>query len=347
MEYISYTQKWKNVESVIFLKTVKLNRNELYKGAKLIQDGEIVAFPTDTVYGLGADATNNEAVQKIFKAKGRPTNRPISVLVAEYKDIEKYALEVPKEVSTLAEKFWPGPLTIILKNAGLFASAVTPGRETVGLRMPDDPLTLEFIKQCGVPLATPSANTTGRPSPTLAEHVLDDLEGKISAVIDGGETSFGIESTVLDYSNPEKPIILRPGNISKNAIETTIDQPVYLKEEKKSENNGKDKHYEPKIPVFIVDSTWSEAIETMQGQDEKIGILANREIVEKFRGEGVASFSLGAPGDLKTANRTLFQGLRTLEQTEATVILAEPSTNVDLSELYMNRLQNAANQKKV
>lgn len=341
----SYPQKWKNVESVIFLETLELNANELDKGAKLIQNGEIVAFPTDTVYGLGADATNNEAVQKIFKAKERPENRPISVLVANYKDIEKYALDVPPEVLTLAEKFWPGPLTIILKNAGLFAAAVTPGKETVGLRMPDDPLTLDFIKKCGVPLATPSANTTGRPSPTLAAHVLDDLRGKISAVIDGGETSFGIESTVLDFSNPKKPLILRPGNITKEAIEATIRQTVYLKEEKKSTKNDNDKHYEPKIPVFIVNSSWEEAIEKMQAQGEQIGLLANHKIVESYQSEAISSFSLGSSGDLKTANRNLFQGLRTLEQTEATVILAEPYTTGELSELYMNRLQNAASQK--
>lgn len=164
---------------MIFLKTQELNEMELLKGAQLIQEGEIVAFPTDTVYGLGADATNNEAVEKIFAAKGRPTDRPISVLIANYKDIEKYALDVPPEVFKLAEKFWPGPLTIILKNAGLFAPAVTPSKTTVGLRMPDHPLTLDFIKKCGRPLATPSANSTGRPSPTLATHVLDDLVVKL------------------------------------------------------------------------------------------------------------------------------------------------------------------------
>lgn len=327
------------------METLRLNENELDKGAKLIQNGEIVAFPTDTVYGLGADATNNEAVQKIFEAKGRPANRPISVLVANYKDLEQYALDVSPEVLTLAEKFWPGPLTIILKNAGLFADAVTPGKKTVGLRMPDDSLTLDFIRKCGVPLATPSANTTGRPSPTLAAHVLDDLQGKISAVIDGGETSFGIESTVLDFSNPKRPLILRPGNITKEAIEDTIGQTVYLNEEKKSSNSDNDKHYEPKIPVYIVTSTWAEAIEKMQAQGEQIGILANDKIVESYQSKAISSFSLGNPGDLNTANRTLFQGLRSLEQTEATVILAEPYRNGELSDLYMNRLQNAAAQK--
>jgi len=329
-----------------FLETLELTKNQLEIAAQLIQKGEIVAFPTDTVYGLGADATNNEAVEKIFKAKGRPKDRPISVLVANYKDIEKYALDVPAEVFTLAEKFWPGPLTIILKNAGLFAPAVTPGQETVGLRMPAHPLTLDFIQKCQKPLATPSANTTGRPSPTLAAHVLDDLKGKISAVIDGGETSFGIESTVLDYSDPEQPMILRPGNITKEAIEATIEKTVSLKEEQTTKNND-NKHYEPKVPVYIVNSSWTAAIEKMQKQGEQIGLLANQEVIEKHQSQAVASFSLGDPGDLNTANRNLFQGLRTLEQTEATVILAEPYIDGELSVSYMNRLQNAANQKTI
>lgn len=330
------------------LKTRKLNEHELTEGAQLIQNGEIVAFPTDTVYGLGADATNNEAVKKIFVAKNRPADRPISVLIANFKDIEKYAVDVPTEVLTLAKTFWPGPLTIILKNGGLFAPAVTPGKETVGLRMPDHPLTLDFIQRCGVPLATPSANSSGRPSPTIAAHVLDDLEGKVAAVIDGGETSFGIESTVLDFSNPTEPVILRPGNITKEAIEATIQQKVLLKDENKKSTQHSEtasKHYEPTIPVYIVESNWEKAIKTMRAQGEKIGLLANQTLIETYQVKATASFSLGEPNDINTANRSLFQGLRSLEQSEATVILAQPLEKSELSVSYMNRLQNAANGK--
>ena len=332
------------------MKTLLLKENELTQGAQFIKNGEVVAFPTDTVYGLGADATNNEAVTKIFKAKGRPMDRPISVLIAKNEDVEKYAKDVPQEVKKLAATFWPGPLTIILKNKGLLAPLITPGETTVGLRMPDHPLTLAFIKKCGIPLATPSANSTGRPSPTRAEHVMDDLEGKISAVIDGGETSFGIESTVIDFSNPQKPLILRPGNITKEAIEATIQKEVYLKDEKaiKREKQKKpEKHYEPKIPVFIVESSWAEAVQKMHRKDEKIAILANETVIEQFENEVAASFSLGAPGDLQAANRNFFQGLRTLEQSTATIILAEPYTKGSLSVPYMNRLQNAANKKTI
>ena len=332
------------------MKTQRLNKYELYEAAQLIKDGEIVAFPTDTVYGLGADATNDTAVKKIFEAKGRPTNRPISVLIGNYKDIEKYAVDVSDGVFKLAENFWPGPLTIVLKNGGLFAPSVTPGINTVGLRMPDNPIALEFIQKSGTPLATPSANTTGRPSPTITEHVLADLDGKISAVIDGGETSFGIESTVLDFSDPNYPILLRPGNISKAQIEEVIRQEVFLEQEKMDASqvsHQQSKHYEPRIPVFIVESSWEHAITNMQAKEEQIAILANASIIEKYQNEICASFSLGEPHDLEAANRLLFQGLRALEQSEATIILDESYVNEEDSVAYMNRLESAANNKSI
>ena len=237
------------------MKTLRLAKSELDIAASMIKAGDTVAFPTDTVYGLGADATNEAAVQKIFNAKGRPSDRPISVLVGSVQSIDKYAMDVPKQAKILANEFWPGPLTIILKDAGFFAASVTAGRKTVGLRMPDNKIALEFIQKCEVPLATPSANTSGRPSPTQSEHVLGDLDGKIAAVIDGGETSYGIESTVLDFSNPDQPIILRPGNISREAIEEVIQQKVFLLEDLTNQDGNQEKHYEPKIPVYIVRSS--------------------------------------------------------------------------------------------
>jgi len=329
------------------LKTERLNEHEIKQGAKLIQNGEIVAFPTDTVYGLGADATKETAVKKIFKAKERPENRPISVLLAEADDFDIYGREVPPAARKLAQHFWPGPLTIIVNKSDELAPAVTAGKDTVGLRMPDHPLTLELIKEAGTPLATPSANISGRPSPTVAAHVLSDLEGKIAAVIDGGVTPFGLESTVLDFSDEKHPVILRPGNITKEDLEAVIQREVFIKEEEenKETTDTSEKHYEPKVPVYIVKSDWHKAIDQMK--DEKIAILANEKIVAKYQKEVTATFSLGAENDLNMASRRLFQGLRTLEQTKATVILAEPYTTGDLSVSYMNRLQSAANEKIV
>lgn len=319
------------------METQILNKNQLKKAAALIQQGEIVAFPTDTVYGLGADATNEEAVKKIFKAKGRPSDRPISVLIGQTKDIEKYTEDIAKEVWLLTEKFWPGPLTIILKNKGLFASTVTAGKDSIGMRMPDNQVALDFIQACGTPLATPSANTSGRPSPTKAPHVLGDLNGKISAVIDGGETSTGIESTVLDFSNPDKPILLRPGNISKHQIEETIHRTIEVLEQ-----STNDKHYKPSIPLHINHSNWEDTIKKMHEQNIKVAILANEDIVQKYTELVEASYSLGQAGDIISANRKLFDGLRTLEQTGATVILAESYENGEESLAFMNRLENAA-----
>jgi len=330
--------------------TLKLTENELTEAVQLIQEGGIVAFPTDTVYGLGADATNEEAVLKIFEAKGRPADRPISVLVSQVDDLDIYAKKVPLEAKKLADEFWPGPLTILLRDAQAFAPSVTVGRETVGLRMPDNPIALQFIEACKVPLATPSANSSGRPSPTLAEHVHSDLDGKISAVIDGGETSFGVESTVLDFSNPTEPIILRPGNISKEAIEKVIHQKVYFLDEAPSKNakdltNTKAKHYEPTIPVYIVKSDFEEAIREMTKHKKTIGLLASEEIVQKYENQVEATFSLCEGKDVNMANRRLFNGLRTLEKSKTNVLLVEAFNEGEMSMVYMNRLQSAANNK--
>lgn len=341
-----------NLERVFKMDTLRLTKNNLENAAALIQAGEIVAFPTDTVYGLGADATNEDAVRKIFKAKGRPADRPLSVLVNHPDALEQFGKDIPVGAKKLAEKFWPGPLTIIVKDANIFAPSVTAGKRTVGLRMPNNPIVLQFINQAGVPLATPSANSTGRPSPTLAEHVLGDLDGKISAVIDGGETAYGIESTVLDYSDTEHPVLLRSGNISKETIESIINREVYLpnKQPKTNQKNSKthsDKHYEPMIPVYAVHSPWDQALKTMTEKEEKIGLLANEEIISKFEEDVEATFSLGKANDISSANRQFFNGLRTLEKSGATVILVETFKENELSIPYMNRLQEAANKKSI
>lgn len=330
------------------METRLLNKHELKTAAELIQKGELVAFPTDTVYGLGADATNEEAVQNIFKAKGRPTNRPINVLVAKHSDVKNYALDVPDEAIQLVEAFWPGPFTIILKDAGKLASPITAGKKTVGMRMPDLKLARDFIEACGVPLATPSANSSGRPSPTRAEHVMDDLAGKIAAIIDGGLTSYGIESTILDYSNPEHPLLLRPGNISKKEIEAVISKEVFLPEENSNVGQTEaEKHYEPLVPVYIVKSDWVEVVKTLQKQNEKVGILASDEVIKQHNNDVTATFSLGAKSDIHSANKNLFQGLRALEQSEATIILAEAYPNEGTGLSFMNRLENAANKKMI
>lgn len=337
---------------MIKVKTLRLFEKDLSQAAALINNGQIVAFPTDTVYGLGANATDDSAVKAVFAAKGRPADRPLNVLVANKGALEDYATDVAAAAKKLADKFWPGPLTIILNKKNQFAPSVTGGLDTIGLRMPDHPLALEFIEKCGVPLAAPSANSSGRPSPTTADHVLDDLEGKIPAIIDGGETAFGIESTVLDFSKPERPVILRPGGVTKEAIEEVIGYAVYTLNdiEKTSDQINKSvnaKHYEPGIPVYMVKSEWEDAVSQMAKKNEQIGLLANDELISKFEDRAVAVFSLGRTKDIQIANQRFFKGLRTLENSPATVILAETFPMDEDSAAYMNRLESAANGKEL
>ena len=330
------------------METKLLSVNELNQAIEWIQQGELVAFPTDTVYGLGADATNEAAVQKVFEAKGRPENRPINVLISQPEDVLKYTVDVSDDAMKLAKAFWPGPFTLILKSAGNLSPVITAGKDTVGLRIPDNALAQQFIEQCGVPLATPSANSSGRPSPTMASHVMDDLNGKIAGIIDGGATSYGIESTILDFSEANRPIILRPGNISKEAIEEVIQRPVYeMKPMEATVESTSEKHYEPKVPVFIVESRWEDAIQKLKQTGERVAILANQTIIDQFAAEVTEVFSLGEEHDVESANRYLFQGLRTLEKSKATVIIAEAYEKTGDGVPLMNRLESASNKKKI
>lgn len=330
------------------METKLLSENELNQAIEWIQQGELVAFPTDTVYGLGADATNEAAVQKVFEAKGRPGNRPINVLISQPEDVLKYTVDVSDDAMKLAKAFWPGPFTLILKSAGNLSPVITAGKDTVGLRIPDNALAQQFIEQCGVPLATPSANSSGRPSPTMASHVMDDLNGKIAGIIDGGATSYGIESTILDFSEANRPIILRPGNISKEAIEEVIQRPVYeMKPMEATVESTSEKHYEPKVAVFIVESRWEDAIQKLKQTGERVAILANQTIIDQFAAEVTEVFSLGEENDVESANRYLFQGLRTLEKSKATVIIAEAYEKTGDGVPLMNRIESASNKKKI
>lgn len=325
------------------METKHFYEEDLEEAARLIQKGEVVAFPTDTVYGLGADARNEKAVQKIFTAKNRPTNRALSILLAEPSEMNQYVEEIPEEAQLLIQAFWPGPLTLVLNAKNLLADSVNPGINTVGMRMPDHAFALKFIRKSGFPLATPSANLSGRPSPTSAAHVFNDLDGRIAGVIDGGESKVGIESTVLDLSNPKEPLILRPGAIRKSQIEKVIDRKVKRKEElPKGENK---KHYEPKTALYLVESTWSEAIEKMQ--DEKIAILASEEISKEYANQVFKSYSLGKRKKINQANKLFFKALRSLEDSEATVILAEKYPRTEANEAFMNRLESAAKNKRI
>lgn len=227
-----------------------------------IRNGEVVAIPTETVYGLGADATNATAVRKVFEAKGRPADNPLIVHISDLKMFEQVAYDIPHLAYKLAEHFWPGPLTMIVPKRSIIPNVTSGNLSTVGVRMPSNEIARKIIKFSGRPIAAPSANISGYPSPTTAQHVINDMNGKISAIVDGGECTYGLESTVISFDNFETVRILRPGYITKEQlekyVETVIIDNAVLKEtnpQTVASPGMKYKHYSPKARVIIVKGT--------------------------------------------------------------------------------------------
>ncbi|MFW6603057.1 L-threonylcarbamoyladenylate synthase, partial [Listeria monocytogenes] len=260
------------------------------EAAKLLRSGECVAFPTETVYGLGADATNQAAVQKIYEAKGRPSDNPLIVHIARREQMDPFVASYPVKAIQLMEKFWPGPLTVILPlKKDSLATNVSAGLSTVGVRMPEHPVSLALIDAANIPVAAPSANRSGKPSPTTASHVIEDLDGKIAGIIDGGATGVGLESTVIDCSL-DIPVILRPGGVTKEQIEQIIG-PVDIatnntKETEKPKAPGmKYTHYAPKAPVYLIEGSiqfWQSEINKAEAANKKLGILATKELINQL-----------------------------------------------------------------
>lgn len=238
------------------------------KAGKLLKSGEVVGIPTETVYGLAADATNPEAVSKIFKAKGRPQDNPLIVHIADKSDIEKYARDIPDIAYRIADKFWPGPLTMVLPKKDIIPETTSGGLDTVGLRFPSNIIAQKIIRSAGVPLAAPSANLSGKPSTTTAKHVFDDMNGKIPAIIDGGACSVGVESTVISFSE-DNVIILRPGLVSREDLLTVADNVIIdkgvlseISDDVAVASPGmKYKHYSPKANIVIVDGGYNAFVE--------------------------------------------------------------------------------------
>lgn len=335
----------------ITVETKVFQLSEIKKAAALIQQGELISFPTETVYGLGADAKNEQAVQKVYQAKGRPSDNPLIVHVASKEAVVEYVNEIPEVAETLMNQFWPGPLTLIFKvKEGVFANTVTAGLDSVAIRMPDNEATLTLIKEANTPLVGPSANTSGKPSPTTASHVYHDLKGKIAGILDDGETGVGLESTVLDITDPTCPTILRPGGISKGELEeiigfVTVDKHLVSSDETPKAPGMKYKHYSPNEPVVIVDGSqelWQRAIAYYQSLGETVGLMANDEIVMSFSSPMIKTFSLGEKDNIQTASQRMYAGLRHFEKTDATIILAESYPETGLGIAYMNRLEKAA-----
>jgi L-threonylcarbamoyladenylate synthase len=323
--------------------------------AGIVQRGGLVAFPTETVYGLGVDALNSEAVLALFKAKKRPMNNPPIIHVADPAEVSRLVVEVPKKAELLMEKFWPGPLTLIFKHSNLVPKVTVAGLNTVAVRMPKHKVALELIRQSRCPIAAPSANLAGKPSPTTAQHVYEDLNGRIDAIIDGGATNIGVESTVVDLS-VDPPMLLRPGGTLFEALKEVLsdlklhafvqaEQELSL-EEIRSPGMAH-KHYAPKAKVIIVEGKVPAVVaevkrlaESFYLKGEKVGILATDETEASYKTDIVKS--LGSRANLLTISQNLFRLLREIDAQNVDVIIAEGVSSKGLGLAVMNRLRKAS-----
>ncbi|MFD1430470.1 L-threonylcarbamoyladenylate synthase [Lacticaseibacillus mingshuiensis] len=328
------------------METKKFGKDDLAEAAALIRAGEVVAFPTETVYGLGADATSAKAALKVFEAKHRPADNPLIVTVADPAMVARFATVTP-DAAKLMAAFWPGPLTIILPILpGALSMVVTGGLQTAAFRMPASALTRALIAEAGVPIVGPSANISGKPSATRAEHVLHDFDGRIAGVLDDGPTTVGVESTVIDMT-VQPPAILRPGKIGPAELAPVIGEVqsdhhhVGAKETPKAPGM-KYKHYAPAAQVVVVDTPaqFPAAIDWAQASGQPFGVLACDDILTTVD-PAVPTYTLGS--DVTTATHALFAGLRWFDlHPTVTLILAQAFPADGLGAAYMNRLLKSA-----
>ncbi len=304
------------------------------EGARILREGGLVAFPTETVYGLGADAFNPEAVLGIFEAKGRPQDNPLIVHFASVADVKKAVSSIPDVAYELWERFSPGPLTLVLPKSDELPLVTTAGINTVGVRIPDHPVALELIRKSGTGIAAPSANTSGRVSPTLSSHVYEDMKGKIPLILEGGQTDIGIESTVLDLTK-DTPVVLRPGAVTVDMLAEVLGRVVNHKGEVVvAESPGmKYKHYAPICPCVGAKSVGS-ALKIYAENDG--AVIVGRDSFIKELPIGVTARSLGESP--KECMRRVFSLLRELEKEYRYIIIEDFSDKKEYFALY-NRLK--------
>lgn len=328
---------------------------ELRRAGELLRAGALVAFPTETVYGLGGNALDETAAGKIYAAKGRPSDNPLIVHIAELRAMEALAKDIPPLAYRLAKEFWPGPMTIILKKQEIVPYATTGGLETVAIRMPSDEIARILISEAGGYVAAPSANLSGRPSPTTAEHVVEDMSGRIEMIIDGGPCEIGLESSIIDLSG-EVPMILRPGYITKEdfeqiASEVSYDRAVLATDSLESvvakAPGMKYRHYAPKGQMIIVDGETeaviakiNELVQEREKEGSRVAVLCAQETKEAYLCKRIVS--LGALSSEKEISAHLFAALRAFDTEGISVIYSESFEGTRLSEAIMNRLRKAA-----
>ncbi|AOC92784.1 L-threonylcarbamoyladenylate synthase [Bacillus sp. L381] len=321
---------------------------QITQAAELLRQNEVVAFPTETVYGLGANAENTEAVTKIYEAKGRPSDNPLIVHISDIGQLDRFISHIPETAKKLMKLFWPGALTLVLPcKPGVLSPRVTAGLETVAVRMPDHPVALALISSAGLPIAAPSANLSGKPSPTKAEHVAHDLNGRIAGIVDGGATGIGVESTVLSCAG-KQPVLLRPGGVTKEQIESAagpvlVDKGLTEEDEVPISPGMKYTHYAPSAPLAIADGgarRIQELADEYKSRGKRIGILTTEENADSYQADFIKV--CGRRADLETVASALYDALRSFDEAEVDMIISEsfPDTGVGLA--VMNRLMKAA-----
>ena len=321
---------------------------EIAQAADAIRAGQLVAVPTETVYGLAGNGLDPAAVAQIYEVKGRPAVKPLSLMVHDASAMAHYCIDVPPAAYSLAEAFWPGPMTMIVPKGDCIPDEVSCGLDTVGIRLPSHPMARALIRESGVPLAAPSANTSGRPSTTTAEHVMRDMDGKIAAILDGGACGVGVESTVITLAL-ERPRLLRPGGITLEQLrsvlgEVDVDRALYEKigdDVKVSAPGMKYRHYAPKAPVTVVRGDPDKTAAYIAAHlGEQTGVMCFDEYRDRFPGCVVECF--GSKADLGTQAREVFDRLRAFDDTGVQQIWAQCPSDEGLGLAVANRIKKAA-----
>lgn len=356
-------QKNRKVSNEMNTVTVKIDRSKaefteaedaaLHRAGEVIRAGGLVAFPTETVYGLGGDALNRESSRKIYAAKGRPSDNPLIVHICKFEDIRRIVKEVPEEACKIAEAFWPGPLTMILPKSELVPKETTGGLDTVAVRFPSDKIAQKLIEYSGGYIAAPSANLSGRPSPTVAKYVAEDMDGRIEMIIDGGEVGIGLESTIIDLT-VSPPQILRPGYVTEEMLRKVlgrVDTDVTIL----SADSGqapkapgmKYRHYAPKGELTIVEGEPDAVVAYINGQvrkarenGEKTGVIGTDECAGRYCADVVKS--VGSREDEESIARHLFTALREFDDENVERMYSESFDSAGLGQAIMNRLLKAA-----
>ena len=331
----------------------KINTDIIREAGRILREGGLVAFPTETVYGLGADALNEHAAQKIYAAKGRPSDNPLIIHITNMDDLAKITSSIPESAKIIADKYWPGPLTMIFDKSGIVPYGTTGGLDTVAVRMPSHEIAREVIDAGGGYIAAPSANTSGRPSPTTALHVEEDMTGKIDMIIDGGSVDIGVESTILDMT-VVPPMILRPGAITREMLteligEVSVDKTLITPDSKKAPKapGMKYRHYAPKAELTIVEGEIKEVIAKINSlaaekleEGLKVGIIGTEETVECYPSGDVKS--IGTREDEATIAGSLYGILREFDNDGVDYIYSEAFATGGIGSAIMNRLLKAA-----